>query len=60
MNDYQVILEREGRRETVELAAENIRQIEMLVPEDADIVEIRFLRARGFSCRPLGTPRRGA
>ncbi|MEN9728017.1 MAG: hypothetical protein RL434_2383 [Pseudomonadota bacterium] len=60
MNDYQVVLERDGRRETVELVAENIRQIETLVPEDADIVEVRFLRARGFSCRPLGTLRRGA
>ena len=59
MNDYQVTVERDGRREVMELSAENIRQLETLVPEDSDIVNVKFLRARGFSCRPLGTPRRG-
>ena len=59
MNDYQVTVERDGRREVMELSAENIRQLEALVPEDSDIVKVQFLRARGFSCRPLGTPRRG-
>lgn len=59
MNDYQVTLERDGRREVVELSAETVRELESLVPEDADIVGVKFLRARGFSCRPLGAPRRG-
>lgn len=59
MNEYQVTVEREGRREVIELAAENIRQLQTLVPEDADIVSVKFLRARGFSCRSLGTSRRG-
>lgn len=51
MNDYRVTYLQDGAQHEVELVAANVRELEVMVPEDAEIVAIRFLRARGFSCR---------
>ncbi len=58
MNDYRVIFQRDGQEETVELTAETVKQLVDLLPEEAEIVGVKFLRARGFSCRPRGTGQR--
>jgi len=59
MNDYRVTLLRNGQQETCEITAETVKHIEALLPADADVVAVKFLRARGFSCRPRGIERRG-
>ena len=51
MNDYRVTYVQDGTQQEVELVAANVREIEAMVPEDAEIITVRFLRARGFSCR---------
>ncbi len=51
MNDYRVTYVQDGTQHEVELVAANVREIEAMVPEDAEIITVRFLRARGFSCR---------
>ena len=56
MNDYRVTYQREGETVEVELVAASVRDIELLIPDDADLLEVRFLRARGFSCRSRLSP----
>lgn len=51
MNDYRVTYVQDGTQHEVELVAANVREIEAMVPEEAEIITVRFLRARGFSCR---------
>ena len=58
MNDYRVIFVRDGPQETREVSAETAKEVEALLPPDVDIVSVKFLRARGFSCRVRGTGRR--
>lgn len=54
MNDYRVRFALDGIEHLRELSAESVRHIDSLLPEDAEVLEVKFLRARGFSCRPRG------
>lgn len=55
MNDYRVTFERDGRVETRLVTAATAKAAAADLPEDADVLEVRFERARGFSCRARGT-----
>ena len=56
MNDYRVTFIHEAREQVIELSAETVKHVQVLLPEGADIIRIKFLRARGFSCRIRGAP----
>ncbi len=58
MNEYRVTYLSDVGERTVELQAETVRDIAAKLPEDADILQVQFLRALSFSCRIRGTPRR--
>ena len=58
MNDYRVTFIHEAREQVIELSAETVKHVQVLLPEAADIIRIKFLRARGFSCRIRGAPAR--
>jgi hypothetical protein len=56
MNDYLVTYVLEAREQTVELTAETVKHVQAQLPADADILQIKFLRPRGFSCHQRGAP----
>lgn len=55
MNDYLVTFMQDACEQTVELVADTVKHVHALLPEDADIIRIKFLRARGFSCQQRGS-----
>jgi hypothetical protein len=55
MNDYQITFQLDGTEQTIELTAETAKQVEALLPKDAEIVRVKFLRSRGFSCHVRGS-----
>ena len=56
MNDYLVTYVLEALEQTLELTAETVKHVQAQLPADAEILQIKFLRARSFSCRQRGAP----
>lgn len=58
MNDYRVTFLLDGHEQTREITAETVKSIEARLPADAEVIGVKWLRARSFSCRARGTPLR--
>jgi len=59
MNDYRVTFLLDGVAHTREITVQTVRHVEAALPDEAEVLEVKFLRARGFSCRVPGSdPRR--
>ncbi len=56
MNDYRVTYVLESHEQTIELVAETFKHVQAQLPAEAEILQIKFLRARGFSCHQRGAP----
>jgi hypothetical protein len=58
MNEYEVTLSHAGRTRKLTLEAETASQARdrAEVETEADVVQVRFVRALTFSCRMRGAP----
>ena len=54
MNEYKVIFELDRQRFEKRLEAETVVLAEQKIAAEADIIEIKFIRALSFSCRIRG------
>jgi hypothetical protein len=58
MNEYRVTLLRDEREEVVTILAETAALAAAACDPETDVIEVKFLRSVGFSCRIRGTGQR--
>lgn len=58
MNKYKIIFEHDGQRFEKMVDAETVVLAEQQIAADADIIDIKFVRALSFSCRIRGSSSR--
>ena len=58
MNEYRIVYQLDGQRIEQRVEAETIAAATHQISADAEIIESKFVRAIGFSCRARGNPGR--
>jgi hypothetical protein len=54
MNEYNVTVRENDNVRVLLITAETLARARDQLPDDTDVIDIKFVRATGFSCRPRG------
>ena len=55
MNEYRISFDLDGQRTVQRVDASTAAEAAQQIPAEADLIETKFVRAIGFSCRVRGT-----